>query len=304
MKVSIGISFYNAEQFLPFAINSVLNQTFRDFELILLDDGSTDNSLKIAQSYSDSRIRIVSDGENHGLAYRLNQLVNISEGKYFARMDADDIMHPERIQRQLAYLTEHPQIDVLGCDVFTIDTNNQIKGTIQYNHNPKSITDVYQHSCFIHPTVIARREWFLQNPYDINATRMEDYNLWLRTVESYHFVNMRDNLLYYRTTGLPYLSRYLKSMKGERMELSKLKHKIPGYYKIVAKNYMKCLAYCIFSLLHITDMLINLRSSQIKDVSKLHFGYKGLEIGIAPPRTTIKRCLSSLSKEKFSSTYN
>ena len=77
MKVSIGISFYNAEQFLPFAINSVLNQTFRDFELILLDDGSTDNSLKIAQSYSDSRIRIVSDGENHGLAYRLNQLVNI-----------------------------------------------------------------------------------------------------------------------------------------------------------------------------------------------------------------------------------
>lgn len=278
--ISIGISFYNAAPFFRDAIQSVLNQTLTDYELILLDDGSTDDSLQIARSYDDPRIRVVSDGENHGLAARLNELVRLSRGDYFVRMDADDIMHPERLERQIRYLRQHPDTDVLGCDVFSIDTANHITGTIRYSRQPNSIADVYNHYCFIHPTVIARRQWFADNPYDETALRMEDYNLWLRTIERYRFVNMDDELLYYRVSGLPYLRKYLQSKKGERRELRKLKSRIPGYWKVMLKNYLTCVAYTIFTTFHLTDILLKRRSAGIDDDALRNRAKEGLQRAI------------------------
>ena len=100
MKISVGIAFYNAELFLENAISSVLNQSFKDFELILMNDGSTDCSLEIAQKFTDPRIKLFSDGKNLGLAQRLNMLVELARGDYFARMDADDIMHHQIFTKQ------------------------------------------------------------------------------------------------------------------------------------------------------------------------------------------------------------
>ena len=121
--VTIGLPFYNAEKYLALAIESVLQQTYTNWELLLLDDGSTDNSLSIAQSYAqkDSRIKVISDGKNKNLATRLNELPSLAQGLYLARMDADDIMLPARIERQLAVLKAHPEIDVLGTNAYIIN---------------------------------------------------------------------------------------------------------------------------------------------------------------------------------------
>jgi len=128
MYISIGIPFFNAEKFLEDAIKSVLVQTFQDWELILVDDGSTDRSLEIARSFVDSRIRIISDGYNRRLPYRLNQI--ISEAKYdiIARMDADDLMAVDRLEKQIKVLTKNPEIDLVVTSLYSIGNKNEILG--------------------------------------------------------------------------------------------------------------------------------------------------------------------------------
>ena len=268
MKISVGIAFYNAELFLENAISSVLNQSFKDFELILMNDGSTDCSLEIAQKFTDPRIKLFSDGKNLGLAQRLNMLVELARGDYFARMDADDIMHHQRLETQLKYLEMHPDIDVLGSDAYSINTQNQVGGKIIYKTAPNKIEDICNHRCFIHPTIIAKRQWFLKNKYNIHANRMEDYELWIRTIKNSHFENIHKPLLFYRTEGLPYLSKYLESCKGERVVLRNLSENHKKYKKFIYKNYLKCLLYIVFSIFHITKILLKLRAKGMPSTEK------------------------------------
>lgn len=260
--ISVGISFYNAEQYLGQAIQSVINQSFSSWELILLDDGSTDKSIDIAKSYAaeDSRISVHSDGCNKGLAKRLNELVSISRGHYFARMDADDIMHQDRLMEQYNYLQSHPEVNVLGTNAITIDTANNSIGMMIYKEKPSSIEDVLSHNCFIHPSVMGVKQWFVENPYDSTAVRMEDFNLWLRTIEHSNFYNLQKSLMYYRTNGLPYTKKYIQSMKGEYIELSKNRKRIPHYRIRVFKIIVKCILYIIFGLIGRTDILLKLRT--------------------------------------------
>ena len=124
--VSIGMPVFNAEKHLKIAIDSVLNQDFKEFELIISDDGSTDNSLNIIQSYTDKRIKLLSDSSNKGIGYRLNEQIALSKGVYFARMDSDDIMFPDRILEQVKFLQEHPNVDVVGGSAVVINEYDQI----------------------------------------------------------------------------------------------------------------------------------------------------------------------------------
>ena len=119
--VSIGMAVHNSEATLASAIQSLMNQTYTNWELLLADDGSSDNSLAIARSFNDPRIRIFTDGENRGLAKRLNELVAVARGELFARMDADDIAYPERFARQVAILTANPVVDLLGTSAIVFN---------------------------------------------------------------------------------------------------------------------------------------------------------------------------------------
>jgi len=271
IQVSIGIPFYNAQDFLEQAILSVLNQDYKSFELLLIDDGSTDKSLDIAYLFQDERIKVIHDGLNKGLSARLNELVALSKGEYFARMDADDIMFPQRISQQLAYLQQHNEVDVVGSSAVTIDIKNKITGIICYPEHPNNISNVIKHQCFIHPSIMAKRSWFVQNPYDEGAIRMEDYNLWMRTFSKYRFYNIAEPLLFYRVSGLPYLDKYLLSMKGERKELQKNKQIIPNYHVVLLKNYLKCGLYMIFSALHLTNFLLQMRSTKLVQSTFLQY---------------------------------
>ena len=215
--VSIAIPFYNAENFLTDSILSVLNQTYAHWELLLLDDGSTDSSLKIALSFKDVRIKVISDGENKGLVYRLNQSVDMSKGLYYARMDADDIMHPERIARQLKELAEHPEIDILGTSYYSIDKDNCIK---YYNLLPR--TCVIRNLRVLHPSVIGKRAWFLAHPYDARFVRIEDTELWFRVIDHTYISNLSEPLMFYREFGVPTFVKYIRTQIGAMRLYSKL----------------------------------------------------------------------------------
>lgn len=264
--VTIGIPFYNAEEFLPQAIRSVLNQTYSNWKLILLDDGSTDRSLEIANKFRDDRIEIISDGTNKGLVYRLNQLSNLAIGEYYARMDADDIMHFDRITTQVKYLCDHPDVDIVGTSYYTIDASNNLIGFYKCQYSPESINDILAHGCFAHPSVMGKSSWFKKNPYDPLSERMEDYELWLRTVNSSVFRNIDEPLLFYRNVGIPTLKKYLKSNNGIlKLLFSSKKYHIDFFtmVKYIALFFLKNIIYVLFSSIGQIDFLINKRSMKI-----------------------------------------
>ena len=125
--ITVGIPIYNAAAYLSDSIKSVLMQTFQDFELILVDDGSSDNSLKIAREFAakDDRIRIIADGENKKLPARLNQIVREAKYDFIARMDADDLMDPNRLARQFEVI-QKSNIDLVTTGMYSIGKNNEI----------------------------------------------------------------------------------------------------------------------------------------------------------------------------------
>jgi glycosyltransferase involved in cell wall biosynthesis len=188
-RVSVGIPFYNAEKTLADAIRSVFAQTLTDWELILVDDGSTDGSLEIALSIDDPRVRVVSVGKNLGLSARLNQIAHEATGKYLARMDADDLMHPSRLEAQLDFLRRRPEVDVVGTGMVILDEAGQPIGRRQ-PPSDVSARIVLQKGAFAHATIMGKLDWFRRNPYDSAFDGCEDRELWFRSFARSRFANL------------------------------------------------------------------------------------------------------------------
>jgi len=197
LKITIGIPCYNAEMFLAQSIVSVINQTFRDWELVIVDDGSTDQSLSIAKSFNDERIRIITDGTNKGISYRLNQLIQEAKGEFFCRMDADDIMFPDRLKIQLKYFLDNPEIDVVGSYAVVIDEDSKILG-LRKSTIPNHINECFKAVPFIHPTVMGKTNWFRKYGYTNDLKGVEDADLWIRSFSHSKFAIIQKPLLFYR----------------------------------------------------------------------------------------------------------
>jgi glycosyltransferase involved in cell wall biosynthesis len=267
-EVTIAIPFYNAEDYFEMAILSVLSQTFEDFTLLLIDDGSTDSSLKIAQKYlSDKRVKIVSDGKNINLGNRLNSIPSMTETKFLARMDADDIMHPQRIEKQLNILNSNPDIDVLGTNAYSIDENNDVVGQ-RMVVSDGSLVSV---TTFTHPTIIAKTEWFSKNPYDVLALRVEDSELWMRTNDKYVFKVTSEPLLFYREIGDKYYKKYLKGLPGVLYMLRKNNFSMK-YLLFTLKYLIVSFLYFTFNLIGVENILIQKRN-KIRLKKKNHSFY-------------------------------
>ncbi len=200
--VSVGLPFFNAGSTLAAAINSILAQTFADWELILLDDGSTDGSLAIAKSFSDPRIRVVSDGENRGISHRLNQAVSLARGKYFFRMDGDDLAFTERLQRQHDFLVQHPEVDLVASNAIFFRSADNILGTLKISGHHTAIV-ARPHAGFYmpHPSWAGRRQWFADNSYNSDFNGAEDQELLYRTCRHSVFACIEEPLICYRETG-------------------------------------------------------------------------------------------------------
>lgn len=256
--VTIAIPFYNGEKYLELAIQSVLAQTYTSWKLILLDDGSTDNSLAIANEYEkkDVRIKVYSDGQNKNLGYRLNQIPSLTDTKYLARMDADDIMHPKRIETQLKILETHPEIDVLGTNAYSINEYNEVEGIrVATDLNRPILIDC---TTFIHPTIIAKTEWFRINPYDIKAVRVEDYELWQRTYSTSNFKVYTEPLLFYREFGKDFYKKYFNG-RSSMYYVARKSNNFKNYY-IAIRYSLKGIVFRIFNLLGIENQLIKKRN--------------------------------------------
>ena len=203
--ISIGMPFYNAQHYLGYAIESVLSQTYEKWELVLVDDGSSDNSLAIANMYAEnnSRIRVISDGRNKKLPYRLNQLIEESTGDLIARMDADDIMHPERLEKQLSFLETNKRYDLVSTGLVSIDKDNIVKGYRKVESLYDDFSNIETSYPIVHPSVMARRSWFKRNKYSEKYPRAEDFELWTRAISNNDFkmAVLPDLLLYYREEG-------------------------------------------------------------------------------------------------------
>lgn len=264
--VTIGIPFYNASLYLRDSVQSVINQSYTNWELILLDDGSTDDSLEIAKEFEDERITILSDGENRGLIYRLNQLTALANGEFYARMDADDIMHYNRIKVQVNFLNKHPNVDIVGSNYYLINTKNELIGKVSVNIKPDSIKSILKSGCFAHPSILGRTNWFNRNPYNKMWNRMEDFELWIRTVQYSTFKNIPEPLLFYRSIGTPTLRKYIKSNIGIIQLLQKRTeykiHTIDSiYYSFL--YLLKILIYIGFYLFGQMSHLIKKRSKKL-----------------------------------------
>lgn len=270
MLVSIGIPIYNADQYLRLAIDSVLRQTYNDFELLLVNDGSTDNSLEIMNSYDDPRIKIINDGVNKGLIFRLNEMINLSTGKYFARMDADDIMFPDRIEKQLELLLSNSEIDLVFGDAVSIDKENQVLGykkSFAVNNKKDVLKGIYP----IHPTVMAKRDVLLTNPYKEGFIQMEDMELWYRLIEVNCFQNLNCPLLFYREDSSNNSRKHLKMIKGKLRFAKTYKTGVVSKIKLVSLSYVKYIVYLILEKLEKEHILLNKRFQNLTPIEKVSF---------------------------------
>lgn len=202
-KVSVIMSVYNCEKFLKQAVDSILKQSYSDFELILIDDGSKDATAKMIESYAseDARIIPVYNQKNLGLTVNLNKAIRLSQGTYIARMDADDVALPQRFDKQIDYLDTHQDIDLVGSAA--IDINE--KGVeLQLRKSPKTHKEIIsllpKANPIIHSTVMFRKDRFAAIEfYNESYRTTQDYEMWFRAAgKGLKFHNLEEVLLMYR----------------------------------------------------------------------------------------------------------
>lgn len=272
MKVTIAISFHNPGEFFEDAIRSVFAQTYGDWELLLVDDGSTDGSLQLAQQVSDERVRIFSDGKNLGLAYRLNQIAALAQGVYIARMDADDIMHPNRIAEQLAE-AEKSEADIIGSDAYSIDIHSNVVGYRRSLQKVSKPAELLEKTLFLHPTVFARRKWFRENLYDTGFKRAQDRELWCRSFGQYTYSNIPKPLLYYREVGKYSFTRYVEHKYENIMIILRYGRGMAGVVTmlmLMLKEALKVVSYGFYRILGKEDVLVRARSEALPHDSLLN----------------------------------
>lgn len=197
-KISFIMSAYNAENFIKEAIDSILSQTFTDFEFIIINDASTDSTESIIKSYGDSRIKLRNNQQNEGLAKSLNAGLDIANGKYIARMDADDVSLPERFQKQFDFMEQNPDVDLCGTFYETFGDKIFVVRT------PENDTDIkdtlFFYNCIAHPSVMIRKDSFEKYgiKYDEDLRSAQDYELWCREADRLKYANIPEILLKYR----------------------------------------------------------------------------------------------------------
>ncbi|MFT7251618.1 MAG: glycosyltransferase involved in cell wall biosynthesis [Flavobacterium sp.] len=268
MAITIGIPFYNAESYLGDAIRSVFAQTYQDWELILIDDGSTDRSLEIARSVDDARVRVYSDGKNRKLASRLNEIVKLAKYDLIARMDADDLMASDRLEKQIKILTENPKIDLVSTGLYSISDKMELKGARWHSSKTISFDEIlHRKGCgVVHAAVLGRKKWFERNPYDINLKVAQDYELWVRTSfkNDFKIYLIQFPLYFYREEGSVSAEKVLLSYINEK-KMYKL-YSPKNYRTLALKLNLKTVIVKFLKSINKFDFIVQKRSHMVSDL--------------------------------------
>jgi glycosyltransferase involved in cell wall biosynthesis len=201
--VSVVIAVRDAEATIRMALQSIMSQTYRTLEIIVIDDGSRDSSVEIIQQLNDARIHLFSDGKRMGLPSRLNQAVGLARGEFIARMDADDVSYSQRIERQVDFLLSHPEVDLVGAGAVVFHGDGIASGKRLPPQLHEDITArPFEHIYMVHPTFLGRSDWFRNHPYNQVALRAQDQILLLATYTTSRFANLNELLIGYREEGV------------------------------------------------------------------------------------------------------
>ena len=197
--ISVVLSVYNGEKYLADAVESILKQTYQNFEFIIIDDGSTDGSLEIIRSYDDERIMFISR-ENKGLIASLNGGIEQAKGKYIARMDADDISLSSRFEEQVVFMEMHEEVGICGTAIIGFGEEMKERISTYATEDRRLKSELLFSSVFAHPTVMMRKE--LMDKYNLRYEKeflhAEDFALWSRMAQHTKFSNLKKPLLKYR----------------------------------------------------------------------------------------------------------
>lgn len=198
--VTVAMPVYNAGRYLRLAVLSIVKQTFTDWELLIIDDGSTDDALQNIADINDVRIQILRDGKNKGLAARLNECIDRARGQYLARMDQDDVSYPERFARQITALQHDPMLDLVASRAITIDEAGRLTGIFPSAISHKEIcARPWMGFYFVHPSWMGKKDWFQKYRYTIPGPYFcEDQDLLLRSYQESHFATLDEILFAYR----------------------------------------------------------------------------------------------------------
>lgn len=200
-RISVLMPAYNSMTTIAAAIASILNQTYSNFELIIIDDASTDQTKRVIDQFSDSRIKVHSNTTNLGITNSLNVALSLACGEYIARMDADDIALPTRLELQVQHLAADPDLGIVGGQILTMDAQGSLTGRIRTPISHDAIL-----ACatvvppFVHPSVMIRTKVFESNnlKYTDEAPYAEDYVLWINILRQWKGLNLKQDVLRYR----------------------------------------------------------------------------------------------------------
>jgi glycosyltransferase involved in cell wall biosynthesis len=210
-RVTCIMSVFNEEHRLPNAIESILMQSYQYWRLILVNDASTDNSQRVINDYVKKykKITCIVNKRNKGLAYSLNKAIKSCNSKYIARMDADDIAFPDRLETQLKFLEGHPEIDVLGTGAEVVNVNNYKSIVLKLESHEAILNTIEKVNPFFHSSVMMRRS-FIESlgGYNVEFLRAQDYDLWLRGVDRFKYHNLQEVLMTYSSSNQSFKSIY------------------------------------------------------------------------------------------------
>lgn len=211
--ITVVMPVYNAGRHLRAAVLSIVRQTYTSWELLIIDDGSTDDAFTSISDIHDARIRVLRDGENRGLACRLNEGIDMAKGDYFARMDQDDIAYPERLSKQFETLRKKSDLDLLATRCITISQENEPVGLLPYAATHEEICAHPWRGFYMpHPTWMGKIEWFRKYRYTIPEPHLcEDQDLLTRSYENSCFSVVPEILLAYRISRKKSLKKLFRT---------------------------------------------------------------------------------------------
>lgn len=291
-KVSVIMPAYNAEKYIKEAIDSILSQTFQDFEFIILNDCSQDDTENIILSYQDDRIVYLRNEKNMGVAATLNRGLVVAKGEYIARMDSDDISLPDRLAKQAAYLDSHPDVAILGTALerFGEDIPAQLRS---FSSDPQQMKIALFFSCGLaHPTIMMRAAVIQSlGGYDLAYEGLEDYELWCRVTRQHQVTALPEVLFRYRVhagqvTRNPsekYLSR-MRSLKNRQLAelgIEPEEELAECYFRFCIgkrpENLQEVTAFC-----KLLEMVLEAnQQTKVYDGKKLRGNFKNVAVSVA-----------------------
>lgn len=270
-RITIGIPCFNCAPYLPALLSSLENQKFQPWEAIAVDDASTDGTAEILRSLRHPRIRVVLGKENLGLGARLNQINELAQTDFVARTDADDLMHPDRLARQIACFDTDPMLDVCATGTYTIDNRNRILGVRRVPPLATTPVDVMRRNGPSHPTVTAKRYWFLKFPYRTHLKRSEDLDLWVRSVSESRILQLDEPLHFIREDPAFDVGKYRRSIRDHRIVFRHYRHLVRNplsFWSLLLRSYGKEAVYSALASAGLAGRLAAFRNTPVPELRR------------------------------------